>query len=66
MSTLHIYMKSGNVINLHFVKSWKVEVNGNTVTHLTIKVSPLAQFFYSQRLIVSSIALDQIEAITES
>ena len=58
-------MKSGNVIHLPLVKTWKVETRGDEVISLKIERYKFARFFNFQRLIVSSINLSQIEAITE-
>lgn len=62
---LNIYMKSGNVIPVHGVKEWKVNTIGNSVTTLSIKYTWFAIRVYSrERLLVGSIDLSQIEAIT--
>jgi hypothetical protein len=56
--TLEIYMRSGNVLVLDGVKDWKTETAGDTVTRLE-----LSWFNPSRRLVVSTIALGNIEAI---
>lgn len=62
---LNIYMKSGNVIPVHGVKEWKANTRGNSVITLSIAYTRFAMRVYSrERLIVRSIDLSQIEAIT--
>lgn len=62
---LNIYMKSGNVIPVHGVKEWKANTWENSVITLSIEYTWFAMRVYSrERLIVRSIDLSQIEAIT--
>lgn len=64
MTTLTIYMRSGNRIKLRYVKDWNATVNGNSVTRLAITRNSLAEFLSHEKLLVQSIDLTQIEAIT--
>lgn len=62
---LNIYMKSGNVIPIHGVKEWKINTKGNSVTTLSIEYTWFAMRVYSkERLLVMTIDLSQIEAVT--
>jgi hypothetical protein len=64
MSTLDIYMKSGNVIRVKNVKDWSFRSNGNEVIYL--KVEQGKSIFRSRRgLIISTIDLSQIEGVAE-
>lgn len=57
---LHIYMKSGNVINLDNIVNWETKSDDKIrYLHITARRPKHA-------LIVSTIVLDQIEAITQS
>ena len=60
---LTFYMKSGNRIVLRFVKSYEIKSRGNEITELTIG-RPFGR--PGARLLVGTIALDQIEAVTRS
>ena len=66
MSTLHIHMKSGNVLKLKGIKDWSLKCNGDQITSLKIVRSRWANFMGYPRLIVQSIDLKQIEAVVES
>ncbi len=68
MNTLTIYLKSGNTIRLSFIKEWTIRTSGNTVTHLEIKIKRLGIFDWlpTKKLLVASIDLSQIEAITKN
>ena len=66
MTTLTIYMKSGNTIRLPFIKGWTIRTSGNTVTHLEIKRLGLFDWLPIKKLLVTSIDLSQIEAITKN
>ena len=60
-----IYMKSGNAIELRGVKDVKVSAQGNEIVSLTIKRTWLATHILNMpRLVMPSINLSQIEAIT--
>lgn len=59
--TLHIYMKSGNIITCNWVKDWKLRYQGNEILALSIKY----RWFAKPKLIIASLALDQIEAIVK-
>ena len=61
MSTLKIYMKSGNVITLKRITEWKVK-SERTVVSLEITRKKYGQ----ERLIMNSLDLSQVEAITET
>jgi len=62
---LNIYMKSGNVIHIHGVKSWDANKTGDRVSFLKITYTWFALHVYcKERLLVKSINLSQIEAIT--
>ena len=56
-----IYMKSGNVIDIDGVEDFKIKYCGDEITSLTISVNKDAR----KRLVVQSIALSQIEAISQ-
>ena len=58
---LKLYLKSGNSITTDKVSEWNVKCNGNEVVSLSVsyKESP------KERLIMTSLDLSQIEAITE-
>ena len=60
---LTIYMKSGNKIVLRFIKAYQVQKVENRIVGLTITRT---QFWPGQRLMVKTIDLSQIEAITQS
>ena len=65
MTTLTLWMKSGNQIRLPFIKDWKVETTAaGKITGLTIVRYGFAEFIPCRKLIIYSIALEQIEAIT--
>jgi hypothetical protein len=61
---LNIFMKSGNKIEVYGVKNWEIKYSGDVITGLSIAY----RFFSlkSDRLIIGSIALSQIEAITRA
>lgn len=59
-----IYMKSGNKIRVRLVKDWKVDYRGNEITGLTVQRKWLARWIGVERLIVPTVDLSQIEAIT--
>lgn len=62
---LNIYMKSGNRLRLRGVKEWKFNTRGNEVVGITIERSRFATWFGTgERLIVSTIDMSQIEAVT--
>lgn len=63
MTTMVIYMRSGNKIKLRGVKEWSVTNAGNKVNRLHIVRTSWAGLF-TQRLVVSTIDLSQIEAVT--
>jgi hypothetical protein len=65
MTTLTLWMKSGNQIRLPFIKDWTVEADADgKITGLTIVRYGFTQFIPCRKLIISSIVLEQIEAIT--
>lgn len=66
MSTLTIYMKSGNKIKLRLVKYWKISGDDDVVKSLTIERHWFAKYLPFERLIMTSSILSQIEAVTES
>lgn len=59
---LEIYMKSGNVIKIDRVDDWSVEADGDSVVNLSI-VQNKSFFGKTRKLLMSTIALSQIEAI---
>jgi hypothetical protein len=64
---LKIYMKSGNVIALSGIEEYKIENTGNEITSLEItQKHKIFGVFPSTRLLVKTIALDQIEAVTRT
>lgn len=56
---LTFYMKSGNTVELTHVTDWEMKVSGDDITSLN-----LTQKHKGTRLIVNSINLSQIEAVT--
>lgn len=60
---LNIYMKSGNIIRLRGILEWKTTTNDDGVSSLFIR---RRKRFFGEKLVVSTIALSQIEAITTS
>ena len=63
VSTLMIQMKSGNKLVLQDIKDWKIKTMGNRIVSLEININETIKKEY---LIISSIDLSQIEAITET
>lgn len=64
--TLRLYMKSGTIITLERIKSWKVRSDNETITELEIEKEPDHTFSkVVERVIMTSLQLQQIEAITE-
>jgi hypothetical protein len=61
--TLAFYMKSGNVVRAYHVKSWTFHYKSNTITSLEVNREEDAPD--DTGLILTSIALDQIEAIAK-
>lgn len=59
---LSIYMKSGSVIQLRGIKEWKVTVNDTQVIELLLTYH---RWHFGKRLVMTSIILSQIEAITK-
>lgn len=59
---LTIYMKSGNVITLRNIKEYEIGNRGDEVVHFKITTG----LFCSKRLLVKTIALNQIEAVVVS
>ena len=66
MNTLTIYLKSGNTIRLPFIKDWTIRTKNGTVTYLEIERYGLFEWLPTKKLIVGSIDLPQIEAITKN
>lgn len=66
MTTITLFMKSGNRIKLHGIKEVEVKTEGNLVTQLRIERHKLARILRLERVMVTSIDLSQIEAITVS
>ena len=60
---LNIYMKSGNVIRLRGILEWKTTTNDVGVSSLYIK---RRKWVFGEKLVISTIDLAQIEAITTS
>lgn len=58
--TLEIYMKSGNMIMINRVTEYTVSANSDSVTKLS-----LTQVGGGRKLLVTTIDLDQIEAIVQ-
>lgn len=62
---LNLYMKSGNIIVVRGVKEWKVRAEGNLIVLLHIERTWLANHLWKPtKLVMSSLDLSQIEAIT--
>lgn len=62
--TVKIYMKSGNVITLKHLKELNIDSNGNGITYLKITKLRFWRFFKHEELLVESVDLSQVEAIT--
>lgn len=62
---LTIYMKSGNAIKLSGIEEYKIENKGNEIVGLTLKQKRrIFGVVPTNTLLVKTISLDQIEAIT--
>jgi len=62
---LTIYMKSGNAIKLTGIDEYKIENRGNEIVGVTLKQKPkILGIFPRDKLLVKTIAMDQIEAVT--
>ena len=61
--TLRIYMKSGNCIVLPHVKEYKITNRGDEIIGVELKRRGI---WSGENLLVKTIALSQIEAITKS
>lgn len=59
---INIFMKSGNVITLTRVKTWAIKYNCNNIVSLSISYH---RWFQKERLIIESIDLKSVEAITK-
>lgn len=66
MNTLTIYLKSGNKIRLRFIKDWSIKTTGDEITSLKITRNWFFEWLPTKKLIVSSIQLSEIEAITKN
>lgn len=64
MTTLTFWMKSGHRFSIPFVKDWKVQATGGRITSLSVTLYRFTDFLLCRKLIVASIDLDSIEAIT--
>ena len=60
-TTLTFYMKSGNSIVIDGVTEWSIKTSGGSVTSVT-----LTQRHDKRKLILSTLNLDQIEAVVEN
>lgn len=60
---LTIYLKSGNKIVLPFIKDYNIRNSGDEIISLEIVRH---SFWPGQKLLVKTIALSQIEAITKT
>lgn len=60
---LTVYLKSGNKIVLPFVKDYKIQNRGDEIITLEIV---RRNFWPGRRLLVQTISLSQIEAITRT
>lgn len=63
---LTIYMKSGNKIRLRGVKAFLIDARGNEVVRITLRMYPFESWFFGERLILSTLDLRQVEAVTKS
>lgn len=62
--TLNLFMKSGNVISIDSVLDWQIKTNlGGEVCYVSINQ---VKDNRKQHLVMSSLQLSQIEAITET
>lgn len=58
---VNLYMKSGNVVHLAGIQNYQVKATGNTITSLFLERKDKSR---GERLVMTSLNLDQIEAIT--
>jgi len=64
MSTLRLYMKSGNIITVENVEKWMVETaDNNGITYL--KIEKAKRSGKARGLLMTTLDLSQIEAIEE-
>jgi hypothetical protein len=66
MTTLTIYLRSGNQLRLPHIQDWKIRTTGGKITYLSITKGWLANLLPHPKLVVESIDLSQIEAITST
>ena len=59
-------MKSGNTLRLPFIKDWGIRVSNEEIISLRIERHWLATWLHTEKLVVESINLSQIEAITHT
>ena len=62
MSTLVLYMKSGNIIKVTHVEKWSFKSSGDDIEALTIVKTP-STFRKARGLLLSTLNLGQIEAV---
>lgn len=58
---LSIFMKSGNVIRIRGVRSYKFNIDGNSISSLELEQH--GRIFGGPRLLLGTIDLSQIEAV---
>lgn len=63
LRTMKIYMKSGNIITLDGIVDWEIKNIGDEITFL--KFTWEKDMKGKEKLIMNSLCLTQIEAITE-
>lgn len=64
MQTLKLYMKGGAVIRLPYIEDWEVEYRGNSIVTLMVKRHWLSKILPCEKLIVPSVNLSEIQALT--
>ena len=62
LKTIHIYMKSGNVLTSNCVVGWKIESRGNTISKIELEQSNATG---KKRIVLTGLDFSQIEGIVE-
>ena len=61
---LNFYMKSGSCLKLKGIKSYEFKSSGNDITYISLEYGSPARWLRSDRLLIGTINLSQIEAVT--
>lgn len=62
LKTIHIHMKSGNVLTSNCVVSWKIKYNEDTITGIELEQSTAPG---KKRIVLGGLDLSQVEGIVE-